>query len=88
MQANIMLLQNNIAHILQQNHIMAEVEHIGTDTIQVKINGDWKHDHLTADNLVRDYLRSRGEYFTANKIEHENSDESDCYTAIHEYCRT
>lgn len=70
-----------IQKALDEAHIMAEVyQYNDLPVICVAINsGDWKHDHLRADWLVKELGGTKlGENTTYE-------DGSDCYSAIHNF---
>lgn len=55
-----------------------EIYTVDDDTIAIEISGDWKHDHLACDALIKRYFPNA--YITQG--ESDNSD-SDFYTATH-----
>ena len=63
------------------------VEEIWEDqprVIKYEIRGDWKHDHLYSDCLVRDYLTARNiPFYKMERVTEE--DGSDWYRSIHIY---
>lgn len=81
----------SIYYALSDKGIYAEVwdeeSHNGADFIlKVQIdNGDWKHEHLRADNIIFDTVVEKYPDVEVEKIDEEttNSDDSDTYSSIH-----
>ena len=70
---------------LEENdfHYQARADYM--DELVIEINwGDWKHEHLRADALVRDFFMNRGILVTPTQ-EVTEEDGSDVYSAIHYY---
>mgnify|MGYP006873013394 CR=1 FL=1 len=67
-----------IDNLLNENDLFGEV-YLDSDlpVIHIKINGDWKHDHLFLKNL----LRERGYAYVGSHTTSDNG--SDWYEAIH-----
>ena len=56
------------------------------DTVKVDISwGDWKHDHLRADWVVKEFLNSKNITFLPMGEYTTEEDGSDCYSAIHSF---
>lgn len=54
------------------------------DMIKIEIErGDWKHDHLYADYLIKEFLDNNGLHYFQIAEETTEEDGSDCYSAIH-----
>ena len=50
----------------------------------IRVDGDWKHDHLFTDYLVKNYLEKRGyDYFASEKDVEDSYDDS--YESTHVY---
>lgn len=81
----------SIYYALSDKGIYAEVwdeeSHNSADFIlKVQIdNGDWKHEHLRADNIIFDTIVEKYPDVEVEKIDEEttNSDSSDTYSSIH-----
>ena len=88
------VITQEIYNILQNNHISAEVyddyDFRGSDdafVLCVEINnGDWKHEHKRADNIVVDTVDNY-DNMEVTKIGEDVTDEdgSDTYSSIHRY---
>ena len=78
---NLTEIITTVEKTLSDAHIHAEVyEHFGLPVVCVLIEwGDWKHDHLRADYLVEQL----GGNLIAKEVVEE--DDSDSYSAIHNY---
>ena len=47
--------------------------------------GDWKHDHIHCDYLVKEYLKEKDFMLTGSNNQITESDETDSYSSIHTY---
>lgn len=71
-----------IEKYLNENRLFADV-YVGTEHNQICVEicwGDWKHDHLRTDWLIREKFNPMTDY-----TETTEEDGSDCYSAIHNY---
>ena len=75
------LLAEKIAEHLYENGIYGEVYSARDNEVCVEINwGDWKHDHLRTDWLVK------GKFHPVDCFTEETeTDGSDCYSGVHHY---
>ena len=85
---------NEIYNVLKNNRIYADVYedyNFGSDdnffVLCVEINnGDWKHEHRTADNVIVNFLDNYDNVEVTNLGEDiTNEDGSDTYSSIHKY---
>lgn len=80
--AKVQELAEKIEKMLDENHIHCEVYvEPPLPVVCVQINwGDWKHEHLRADLLVKEKFSP---IFVTERLTEE--DGSDCYSAVHKY---
>ena len=73
-----------IIEFLKENDFgYAVYERYTENEIEMEINwGDWKHDHMRANYLVREALKGERVWISWNEHITEQ-DGSDCYSAIH-----
>ena len=85
MEENIMLqMEKKIYELMKENHIMGETVDYNDKIRMVAVEviwGDWKHEHLRLDWLVKENLPNLRSIHTMTTEE----DGSDCYSAIHYY---
>ena len=78
-----------IYQILQQNNLYPEDvfqdDSHPSCVITVRVNGDWKHDHLWCDYEVDNFLKSKGHEVISHSTDVTEEDGSDTYSAIHSY---
>jgi hypothetical protein len=79
-------IYKDIDKLIQDSRIWAEVGiDPSSNTIEVEITwGDWKHDHLYCDWLIKDYLNERSIRCIKSEIITEENG-SDSYSSIHCY---
>lgn len=68
-----------IQKLLNDNRLYADVYNDGV-FIKVDVSGDWKHEHLRCDWLIKDNFK-----VLLNGEEVTESDDSDCYVSTHIY---
>ncbi len=80
-------LTKSIYDTLEDNGIYPEDAYIWNYTtyaqLQVTISGDWKHDHLFAEDLIEDVVNSKGYKITNTEEDVTEDNGSDSYTSIH-----
>lgn len=77
---------NALTDIFKENNLFIDELHFNKTDKQIEfdiINGDWKHEHLFAQSLIRDYFESQNKIVYIDSCEIGNSD-SDCYSAHYE----
>lgn len=88
---NIEIIKNitkEINNQFHENHLWADAyfgEREFSTVYEIKVyidNGDWKHDHLRAVNIVKQIL---GENFKDHFEEVTESNGSDCYSSVHTF---
>lgn len=76
--AKIIEKEHEINKLLEENKLFGEVySDSQLPIIYIKIDGDWKHDHLFLSNLLKEH----GYSYIGNHI--TSSDGSDSYEAVH-----
>jgi hypothetical protein len=81
---DMLTVEKKIYELTKENHIMGEVveESLERKMVAVEIIwGDWKHDHLRIDWLMKESFPNLRSIHTQTTEE----DGSDCYSAIHYY---
>lgn len=69
----------NVQKLLNDNRLYADVYNDGA-FLKVDVSGDWKHEHLRCDWLIKDNFK-----VLLNGEEVTESDGSDCYASTHIY---
>lgn len=68
-----------VYNLLKDNDIFADVYELNDLITVVEINwGDWKHDHLFAENIIMNAFPN-----SVHRCEITEEDGSDCYSARH-----
>lgn len=81
---------NEIISLLEKNKLWVELFSVDVYSefsyaILVEIDGDWKHDHLYADNLVKKEFTDKG-LIRISEVEFDDEDYSgDDYKSVHSY---
>ena len=74
--------QFEIETLLRENGIYPEfVEMVGENSVEVRIDGDWKHDHRFADLL----MTQNGYTYVGSKDDNPSDSDWGCYTHIYTY---
>ena len=81
------VLEKEISDLLISEHMYSDVwfeNQIIASCLCIRVDGDWKHDHLFTDYLVKNYLEKRGyDYFASEKDVEDSYDDS--YESTHVY---
>lgn len=77
-------IRTELENYLKDKYPNYEIYDIDLNKISFLIDGDWKHDHLRFDYLVKGFLRSKDIEFNTSSYALDDSDD-DVYEGVHTY---